>query len=59
MEKIQLNKENPPRSPTICGIAVETIVLSIAASAMVIIKAASIQPRCLGEVFPCVLVSFV
>lgn len=35
--------EKPPKSPTICGIAVATMVLSMAAKTMVIIKAVKIQ----------------
>ncbi len=45
MENTQVNNEKPPKSATICGIAVETIVASIAANIMVVINAASIQAR--------------
>src|SRR5690554_1689250 len=45
MENSQLNREKPPRSPTIWGIAVATIVPSMAAKLMVNIKAIRIQSR--------------
>lgn len=43
MENSQLNKENPPRSPTIWGMAVATMVLSMAAKVMANINATKTQ----------------
>lgn len=43
MEKTQENFEKPPRSVTILGMAVETIVVSMAANIIVSISAANIQ----------------
>ncbi len=44
-EKSQEKTEKPPRSPTICGTAVETMVASSAARAIASIRAATTAPR--------------
>src|SRR3954464_13251506 len=44
-ENSQLNRAKPPMLPTICGTAVETIVVSIAASAIVSTRPRSTGPR--------------
>jgi hypothetical protein len=49
-ENSQENTEKPPRSPTICGTAVATMVESRAASAIASIRAATTAPRRSGGV---------